>query len=449
MPRTLPRALRLSFLVLLAALAACDSVTPTPLPLPSPTVLAVKVPTATDTPLPSPTPSATATDTVTPSPTNSPSPSPVARAPRRGAVGDNVYFMSQLISYFNRLGPYPPEAVPSRPSNINPLTGLPVSDPALLQRRPILARLGNDPGARPHAGLNQADLVFEEMIDQRGGFFAITRLTAVFLGQNATVRPFRSARQVNASLQPMFDGALAHSGAGKGVRFLLSNLPWGKPTTRSLNLDDLFYGSTYCTIGNSYINRMASTVEHIHATLAAQGLEKDVPLRGFDFSPNAPGGAPTTSIAFDHTPWPYTTASILWKYDPASGRYLRFMGGAPHLTQQYAITGKWGGACNVTGPITTEQVSAANVVVLNADYEPTDARDFTEDSLGSTSVFIGLTGSGTAHIYRDGVQISGTWQRPTLQHFFQFVDANGNTIPLKPGNTWFEIAPLGYVPTTH
>jgi hypothetical protein len=245
----------------------------------------------------------------------------------------------------------------------------------------------------------------------------------------------------------MFDGALAHSGAGKGVRFLLSNLPWGRPTTKSLNLDDLFYGSTYCVIGTSYINRMATTVERIHETLSRQQMDQAVPLRGFDFSDDAPDGAPVNSIAFDHRPWP-STATIQWKYDSGSGRYLRFAGGAPHNTQQYALAAQWGGACSITGTVTTEQVSAANLVVLNAMYEPSDAHDFTEDTLGSTSVFIELTGSGEAQIYRDGIQIKGTWLRPTLQHFFQFVDANGQVIPLKPGNTWFEIAPLNYVPTT-
>ncbi|MGB8648533.1 MAG: DUF3048 domain-containing protein [Anaerolineae bacterium] len=451
-----PRSLRASILALFSALllllaVACSA--PPTLVAPTPRIVAVVItatpsdtPTEQPTETPRPTETPTATPTLTPTSTPSPTLKSPPKPPSGGAVGSDVRFMGQLIAYFSKLGPYPPEPPIARPPNVDPLTGL-VVDPVLLQRRPILARLGNDPQARPHAGLNQADLVFEEMIDQQHGFFSVTRLTAVFLGQDATVRPFRSARQVNASLQPMLNGALAHSGAGKGVRFLFSNLPWGTPLTKSLNLDDLWFGSSYCLIGNYWVTRVASTTEHIHETLKAKGLDQAAPLRGFDFSSTAPGGAPASSVALDHQPWPITTSSVQWKYDPGSGRYLRFSLGAPHNTQQYPLNGNWGGDCTPGAVTSTEQVSAANVVVLNAEYEPTDARDFTEDSLGSTSVFIELTGSGTARIYRDGVQIVGTWQRPTLQHFFRFVDAGGNVIPLKPGNTWFEITSLGYTPT--
>ena len=91
-----------------------------------------------------------------------------------------------------------------------------------------------------------------------------------------------------------------------------------------------------------------------------------------------------------------------------------------------------------------EQIAASNVVVLNVKYEPTD---FVEDTLNSYSAFVEMTGSGTAQIYRDGVKTDARWERPTLTDFFKFTDASGAEIALKPGNTWFELAPLGYMPT--
>ena len=43
------------------------------------------------------------------------------------------------------------------PSDVNPLTGLQVSDPTLLDRRPITIKVANYPRAgRPHAGLSSA-----------------------------------------------------------------------------------------------------------------------------------------------------------------------------------------------------------------------------------------------------------------------------------------------------
>jgi hypothetical protein len=304
----------------------------------------------------------------------------------------------------------------------------------------VLARIGNDPNARGiHAGFNQADLVFEEMIDQKNMVFAVTRFTLVFYGQSGAFRPLRSARAVNASLMPMFDGILISSGGSDGTRFMLSQLPW-----KDRALDGDLQNSVICLTDGDWRTRVASSVEHVQEYISARGLGGGVSLRGFQFSNDAPGGTPASSVLFDHGPWPFRAAGVIeWRYDPASGKYLRFVNGAPHNTLQYPLDGTWGRTCQ-PGAAQTEQIAAANVVVLNAKYEPTD---FVEDTLNSYSAYVELTGSGTAQIYRDGVKLDGRWERPGLTSFIRLVDANGAEIALKPGTTWFEIAPPGYQPT--
>ena len=48
------------------------------------------------------------------------------------------------------------------PENVNPLTGLVVDDPSILDRRPILVKVANYPiSGRPHSGLSFADMVLE------------------------------------------------------------------------------------------------------------------------------------------------------------------------------------------------------------------------------------------------------------------------------------------------
>ena len=42
-----------------------------------------------------------------------------------------------------------------------PLTGLPVTDPAVAARVAVVVKISNDPGARPQSGLDKADIVFE------------------------------------------------------------------------------------------------------------------------------------------------------------------------------------------------------------------------------------------------------------------------------------------------
>ena len=265
MPRLI---LSLSVLVALAAflIVACNA-EPAATSIP-PT--RTRRPTRTDIPpatlKPPPTqriPTATRIPSNTPEPSPSPTAVPVTQAPASsgggGGGGLTVWTMAPLINYFSNIAPSTQEGV-SRPANINPLTGLEVSNPALLQRRPILARIGNDPSSREiHAGFNQADLVFEEMIDQKNMVFGITRFTQVFYGQDGTFRPLRSARAVNASLLPMFDGVLISSGGSKGTRFMLSQLPW-----KDRNLDGDLQNTTICIAPGDYrmrvgLNRAART----------------------------------------------------------------------------------------------------------------------------------------------------------------------------------------------
>jgi Protein of unknown function (DUF3048) C-terminal domain/Protein of unknown function (DUF3048) N-terminal domain len=446
MPR---RVLALISLISLAlSYIACSAQpTPTPVLTPTPRPTRTLVPPVTLKPPPTriiPTATALPTATEEPSPepsalpTSKPAPSTSGGGSGISTSGLTVWTMAPLIAYFSKIGPPTQEPI-ARAANVDPLTGLEV-DPAMLARRPVLARIGNDPSARPiHAGFNQADLVFEEMIDQRNMVFAVTRFTLVFYGQNATFRPLRSARAVSASLMPMFDGVLLSSGGSKGTRFMISQLPW-----KNRNLDGDLQGTTICITPGDYRVHVASSVQHIQDYIAAKGQAAPVSLRGFQFSNAAPAGAPNSTIALDHSPWPYRSAGIVeWRYDAGSGKYLRFVNGAPHNTITEDLNGKWGGACEF-GPSQSEQIAASNVIVLNVKYEPTD---FVEDTLNSYSAFVQMLGTGTATIFRDGVKIDANWERPTLSDFFKFTDANGAEIALKSGTTWFELAPLGYQAT--
>lgn len=338
------------------------------------------------------------------------------------------------------LGPFPPVPIPERPTNINPLTGL-ATDPALLQRRPLLVRIGNDERVRTslwQAGMNSADLVFEELIDQLGNQYINTRMTAVFLSNDPPlVGPIRSGRLVNLQLTPMLDGALVNAGASDGIRWIFSQTPM-------INLDEYFNMPAYCyNQPHGYMGRLYTTVPRLREWLTQKGLEKPVPLYGFEFADAPPAGQRADSIRISESPWP-KWAAVEWRYDPNTQKYLRFVTGSPHIDNSYRITAKWGNAadCGMTSGETRTQVAASNVVVLYARHETTA---IVEDSNNTLSVHIPLVGQGDVDIFRNGIQIRGKWQRNSVQEFFTFVDESGKIIPLKPGNTWFEIVPMGYI----
>jgi len=375
-----PHVARSAILIVVSAvlLAACSfdsnptNVPPTRTPKPTFTSVA-----AVDTPTPvsSPTP--------VPSPTATPSPTPT-------------------------VNPY-----------LNPLTGEMVQDPAVLQRRPLLVRIGNDAEVRPQSGLSQADMVFEEAMDG----WTLTRLTAVIWSKDPEeLKPVRSARLFTIDLGYMFDGALVHSGANDQVRWLISQ-------STLTDLDEYFHEEPYYWLQPEgawkkypWMGRVATSAKRVRDYLAKTGKEKAVRLPGFTFSGNSDPAPKGESAAYVHIPYP-RRALVEYRYDPEQHVYKRFVQGEPH-----------------TDALNGQQLCAANVIAHYAKYEETDVKDVN----GAATFNIILTGEGRAQIFRDGVMIEAKWVRPSVQDFCKYVYVDGSPVPLRPGQTWVEIVPTDY-----
>jgi len=301
----------------------------------------------------------------------------------------------------------------------NPLTGQVVEDPELLQRRPLLVRIGNDPEVRPQSGLSWADLVYEEAMDG----WTITRLTGIIYSKDPELlRPIRSARLFTIELGHMFDGALVHSGANDSVRWLLSQ-------SGLVDLDEYFHPRPYHWVepqgawaGYPWMGRVETTAQELRDYLVEKDLEKPVPLRGFSFSGEGdpvPAGEPATYL---HIPYP-RRAVVEFRFDPQEQVYLRYVRGEPHLD---ALTG--------------EQLTASNVIVHYAVYQETDVLDVN----GVPTLNIISTGEGRAQIFRDGVMLEAKWVRPGLNDFCQYLHLDGSPVLLRPGQSWIEVVPPDY-----
>ncbi len=362
------------------ALAGCKSATPTP-EVPT-------VPPATRTPRPTFTPVATAT----PAPT-------VTLVPTLTPVAPTATLLPTA------------SPTPTVNANANPLTGLSVSDPALLERRILAVRIGNDTTARPQDGLGLADIVYEEIMDG----WTLTRFTALYLGTNVDqIRPIRSARLSTLEIVPQYDAAAVHSGASDHIRWLIAQAGF-------VDLDEYYHHEPYSVLADhDWRSRMYTSVERLHAYLTARNLERGKLTSGYSFDATAPAGQPANSI---HIPYPQLCV-VDWAYDATSGRYLRTMQGAPHLE---GLTGA--------------QIGAENVIVFYTEHKKTD---IVEDSLGSTAIDIVMTGEGRAQLLRDGVVQEVTWKRTAANEPILYYDATGAEVPLKPGQTWIQLVPVDY-----
>ncbi len=71
-----------------------------------------------------------------------------------------------------------------------------------------------------------------------------------------------------------------------------------------------------------------------------------------------------------------------------------------------------------------------------------------ENDVGGLEVQSQLTGSGPLTVLRNGVAITGTWQRASLHDPTTLTASDGSTIALDPGQTWVEIVPTTVAMTT-
>jgi hypothetical protein len=298
------------------------------------------------------------------------------------------------------------------PETINPLTGLPVADPSVLQRWPLAMKISSYPRtARPQAGLSYADLLFE--FYQESG---ITRWHAIFLSQDVEkVGPIRSGRKIDVPLMRAYQSLLVfcaeYSATWDFMQFEGVDdrlLYVGHPECPGLCRDE-----SQIPINGIYANTIA-----IRKMLPTLNIAEIVPdLNGFVFQPEPP--AMTGAADVLHVQFVSDNAIAEWRYDPAQGKYFR-----------WSETDKRNGeVVPQTDRLNGEQLSATNLVVLYVNYIRRQSREIYE---------LEMFGGGQALIFRDGKWETGFWRLPKVDRPLQLYGPEG-PFPMKPGVTWIGI----------
>lgn len=286
---------------------------------------------------------------------------------------------------------------------IAPLTGLPDPGGAALQRPALTVKIENDPNSLPQWGVDQADVVYEEIVN--GG---ITRLAAIF-NQNAPaqVGPVRSVRPTDTQIVWPIGGIFAFSGGAQYAINSISTVPGLKLVTESSAGAAMYRDPQRVAPYNLY---------GIVPKLFAFGGTPTPPAPLFTYhAANAvPAGTPVKSFV---VPFPsiYVTD---WTWDAAAHGWLRFR---PQFLQYYNdrdITG--------TGKNETPQ----NVVVMSVNYV---------NGVGTMASYGDLQSSGKVAIFEDGREIQGTWSRSATTAPIMYYDNQHHVIPLQPGQTWVEL----------
>lgn len=415
----MPRTTRSLLLTLILALAACASPLATPV---TQVVITLRAADATTQPTPRSltvpfvpaTLSATAADTptlqtpspFTPTPTATSTEIPTLTPPPSGQIGP---------------ADFPPE--------VNPLTGLQVTDPTVLNRRPLAIKVSNYPTCvRPQAGLALADLVFEHYAEG-----PTTRFTAIFYSQAAPkVGSIRSARLIDLELAAMYQSLFAFSGASPGVLeklkaadfkdYIIS--PEFEPGHRAFFRVPIDTLSPACQVLE---HSLFTSTDRLWADADQKNINQRPSITGMVFNPQPPpNGQPAGIVSL-----PYDGEFVRWNYSETAQAYYRYANGEQHQDT-----------------LTDSQISASNVVVVFANHvftlilENLFGYDPKTGQGGSHSIEIQLWGTGPALIFRDGQIYSVTWIRQDRAGVLGLVDTNGQLFSLRPGNTWFQLVAL-------
>lgn len=298
------------------------------------------------------------------------------------------------------------------PGPVAPLTGLPVSDQSMLERRALIVKIDNAPKGRPQAGINEADVVIEELVE--GG---ITRLAVIFHSADADpVGPVRSARSTDIAIatalnQPLF----AYSGANATFQELVSSAPLHDVGV------SVAKGSYRRDSGRPALYNLFTSTPELYA-LAPEDGGPPQPMfqyRAQGEGLDADGAEKSVGVAMEYRDKVLT--AVEWRWHAESKTWRRIQNGTPHV--------------DAAGT----EVAPRNVIVQFVTYHDTGQ----VDQSGTAVPEADFIGEGEAWILTDGLLVKGTWSRPDAATPTTYTDAAGKPVKLTPGQTWVELPKPG------
>jgi hypothetical protein len=299
---------------------------------------------------------------------------------------------------------------------VAPLTGLPATR-AVADQPAVVVKIDNVQAALPQTGPNQADVVYEEMVE--GG---LTRLAAVYQSHDADpVGPVRSGRLTDEGIaDDLIHPVLAYAGANALFQPQLAAQPLSD-VDDDTNPDLFVRDNARAEPHNLYTDI---------AGLAALDKTHAPPNALWKFRPSGSRftGAGVKPLATATISFP--AARVQWTWSAKQQLWLRTQNGAGDFDA--------GGA----------QLSASNVIIQYVPY--ITSAIVTGEGAGADGSPIPegeLVGSGTAWYLSGGAVVKGTWSRSSLTAQTVYRDSVGTRIRLQPGRTWVELPSVGAATT--
>ncbi|MEU7718793.1 DUF3048 domain-containing protein [Streptomyces tibetensis] len=274
------------------------------------------------------------------------------------------------------------------------------ASPSAARPSALVVKIDNAAAARPHTGVDAADVVYAEQVE--GG---MSRLMAVYATRlPEAVGPVRSARESDLELLRQFERpTLAFSGAQRKLLPLIDKAPLRAETPGNAS-DAYFRGSGRPAPHNLYL-RPERIVPKPPGEAAL--------TTGFHYGAAPAGGTATHSRTVR-----YPAARFTFTWSDSRDRWLVGMDGTAATTAD------------------GERMTAATVVVQNVRVRESSFRDF----LGNNTPYTETVGSGTAQVLRDGRAWDVDWKREKATDGTAFTTGDGTPVNFAEGPVWVVFA---------
>lgn len=289
------------------------------------------------------------------------------------------------------------------------LTGVAATE--LVERPALAVKIENPKEVRPQTGLDQADVVWEQVVE--GG---VTRFVAVFHSTvPAEVGPIRSVRPMDPAIAAPLHGVIAFSGGQPGFVQALSAA--GLQTVSHDAGSAGFYRTKGRAAPHNVFGEPATFLGQANAEHTASPPEQFHFARRAELATATVAGTPAAQVAV--TMSSYSKPS--WEWSAADAAWLRSESGVPATAASGA------------------RLAATNVVTLRVDL----VNSGTVDPAGSPVPETKLVGTGEALVATGGRTLPVTWSKTATDAPLTLTTADGADVRLAPGATWVELVPNG------
>ena len=280
------------------------------------------------------------------------------------------------------------------------INGLEVENANLLNRRVLAVKIDNHPSARPHSGIDQADMVMEMLVE------GVTRFITIWHESDSDyLGPNRSGRPTDAEILPAFnEPTFTISGAQGWVQNLI--------TGNGISLIKELSEGTFRISGRSAPHNLYVDTFILRETADARGFPNEPPTGPlWEFGPLPGDATPASSVDVQ-----FGSNVVTWDWDETEGLWLRTTDGRESMVRDQE-----GNETRIGVPV---------LVALYVDQ-------YSNNGLPSSHTL----GSGDAYVFADGNYVQGTWEREELTDWFTLTDTEGNVIAVPPGQIWVELVP--------